>query len=74
MQTIGTCSLCGGPVQIPQMWGGLVPPDPTCAKCGAVAARYGPVIPMRSPQSVEFIGSGAFQDNVHVDLSHKEKA
>lgn len=72
MQTIGTCSLYGGPVQIPQMWGGLVLPDPTCAKCGAVAARaYGPVIPMRSPQSVEFIGSGAFHDNVHVDLIRK---
>ena len=51
MQTIGTCSLCGGPVQIPQMWGGSVPPVPTCARCGSIVARaYGPVIPMRRPQ------------------------
>jgi len=72
MQTIGTCSKCGGPVQVPQMWGGSVPPMPTCARCGAIAERaYGPVIPMRSPQSVEFLGSGAFHDAVHVDLIRK---
>lgn len=72
MQTIGTGSLCGGPVQVPQMLGGSVLPVPTCARCGSIVARaYGPVIQMRSPQSVEFLGSGAFHDNVHVDLIRK---
>jgi hypothetical protein len=45
--TIGTCSNCGGPVQVPHVWYGVVPPTPTCAHCGAVArANHGPVIPM----------------------------
>ena len=47
MQTIGTCGKCGGPVQVPAMWGGSIPPQPKCAGCGAVpAAAYGPVLPM----------------------------
>jgi hypothetical protein len=47
MQTIGTCSKCGGPVQVPEFWGGSVPPRPTCTHCGATAANsYGQVIPM----------------------------
>lgn len=45
---IGTCSLCGGPVTVPQVWHGVIPPTPTCADCGAVKAdMHGPVIPMR---------------------------
>ena len=45
--TIGTCSLCGGPVQIPGIWMGIFPPTPTCGHCGAVAAQtFGPTIPM----------------------------
>ena len=48
--TIGTCSLCGGPVQVPEFWGGCVPPQPTCAHCGAVAKpTYGPTIQMVRP-------------------------
>lgn len=47
MNTIGTCSICGGPVQLPAIWHGVVPPQPTCGGCGAVAASYGPVVPMR---------------------------
>lgn len=45
-RTIGTCSLCAGPVVVPSIcWG--PPPLPTCQKCGAVKAdSYGPVIPM----------------------------
>ncbi len=46
-RTIGTCSVCGGRVTVPDMWGGVVPPSPTCEQCGAVAASHGPVIPMR---------------------------
>lgn len=49
-ETIGTCSLCGGPVVIPTLWWGVVPPTPMCAKCGAVQRQsYGPVIPMERP-------------------------
>jgi len=32
---IGTCSLCGGCVASPSAWGGIVPPVPTCQRCGA---------------------------------------
>lgn len=47
MSTIGTCSNCNGPVQMPDLWGGTVPPVPTCAHCGATAKDpYGPTIPM----------------------------
>jgi len=44
---IGTCSECGGAVAIPDLWGGVIPPTPTCTQCGAVAANHGPVMPMR---------------------------
>jgi hypothetical protein len=44
--TVGTCSICSGPVMIPTLWGSIVPPTPTCNRCGAVAASHGPVIPM----------------------------
>lgn len=46
-RVIGTCGLCGGPVRIPELWGGSVPPVPSCADCGAKKANaYGPVLPM----------------------------
>jgi len=46
--TIGTCSLCGGPVKIARVYMSVIPPTPTCVQCGAVsAAPHGPVIPMR---------------------------
>lgn len=49
MQTIGTCSICGGPVTIPVVWGGVIPPVPTCEHCGATAQNsYGPIIPMQN--------------------------
>lgn len=45
--TIGTCSICSGPVTVPTIWHGVIPPTPTCRKCGAIkAADYGPVIKM----------------------------
>jgi len=45
--TIGTCEACKGPVQVPVVWFGIIPPVPTCGCCGAVAKQsYGPVIPM----------------------------
>jgi hypothetical protein len=44
----GTCSCCGGPVTTPTAWFGVVPPTPTCSRCGAVpVAAFGPVLPMR---------------------------
>ena len=47
-QICGTCSLCGGPVVLPIAWWSVVPPQPTCKECGAVAKTdYGPVIPMQ---------------------------
>lgn len=46
--TIGTCSLCGGAVTVPSLWGGIIPPTPTCSRCGAVPREpHGPVIPMQ---------------------------
>lgn len=46
---IGTCSLCGGAVTVPAIWHGIIPPVPTCAKCGATAKQYGPTIEMERP-------------------------
>lgn len=47
---VGTCSLCNGPVVVPNVWYGTVPPTPTCSSCGAIAAAHGPVIPMVQPR------------------------
>ena len=46
-KTIGTCSICGGRVTVPHIWGGVTPPTPTCEQCGARAASHGPVIEMQ---------------------------
>ena len=46
LTTIGTCSLCGGPVCLPTNWNCVIPAVPTCQRCGAVEATHGPVIPM----------------------------
>ncbi len=35
----GVCSLCRGPVGVPRLWAGTVPPEPTCGKCGAKAVK-----------------------------------
>ena len=46
--TIGTCSLCGGPVKVPGIWHGIIPPTPTCGTCGATAKEnHGPVVEMK---------------------------
>lgn len=47
-RTIGTCSRCGGLVTVPTVWNGVIPPTPTCAYCGAVAASswVGPTLPV----------------------------
>lgn len=55
MVTVGTCGLCGGPVQVPETWGGSMPPTKRCAYCGATAKpNFGPVLPMQPrPQRTE---------------------
>jgi len=50
--TIGTCSICGGAVTVPSVWMGIIAPEPTCERCGAVAASHGPTIPMRRDTQV----------------------
>ena len=43
--TIGTCSLCGGPVKVPSYFYG--DPIPTCSRCGATKRKpHGAVIDM----------------------------
>ena len=52
-KTIGTCSICGGRVTVPHIWGGAIPPTPTCESCGAMAASHGPVIEMQRPTKTD---------------------
>lgn len=44
--TVGTCGKCGGAVMVPTIWYGIIPPDATCQKCGAIAANHGNILPM----------------------------
>lgn len=61
--TIGTCGSCGGPVQVPTAWYGVVPPTPTCARCGAVAREnHGPVVPMQPPAKTRTGGGYVMSD------------
>ncbi len=47
--TVGTCGSCSGPVTVPTIWLGTVPPTPTCEVCGATpVAAHGPVLPMQT--------------------------
>lgn len=44
---VGRCSICGGSVTVPTIWGGVVPPVPTCSSCGAtMQPNYGRTLPM----------------------------
>ena len=46
-KTLGTCSLCGGRVTVPDAWWCLDPPVPTCQQCRArQKPSHGPVIEM----------------------------
>lgn len=51
---VGTCSLCGGPVGVPTIWGSVTPAVPTCLHCRAVKKDngYGPTIDMRPATGV----------------------
>jgi hypothetical protein len=44
---IGRCSLCGGRVTLPELWGGLTEPKGICESCGAVERDRSRVIPMQ---------------------------
>lgn len=45
--TVGTCSICGGRVTLPDFWMGMQPPIPTCTSCGAVKKQpHGAIIEM----------------------------
>jgi hypothetical protein len=47
-RSVGTCSLCGGAVVVPDWYLSTVPPTPRCASCNAVpVAPHGPVVAMR---------------------------
>lgn len=64
MQTIGTCSICNGAVQVPELWGSTIPPVPTCAKCGATRSTpHGQVIDMTpsKPRDVSRNGDVVFR-------------
>jgi hypothetical protein len=42
---VGTCSCCGGCVSCPLVYWSVVPPVPSCERCGArVADDFGPVV------------------------------
>lgn len=44
---VGTCGICGGPVECPDTFLSIYPPTPTCRHCGAVPKQaFGPVIDM----------------------------
>lgn len=47
MTRIGTCSLCGGSVVVPEY---AIHPVPHCDRCGAIAkVPHGPVVEMERP-------------------------
>jgi hypothetical protein len=73
VNTIGTCSKCGGPVQLPQMWGGQIPPIPRCAKCGATAKNpYGPVIETEGGEDHKY-GYSEFTAKKEITIENGEK-
>lgn len=72
-QVIGTCSLCGGPVTVPTVIWSVVPPSPTCQRCGAVQRQsYGPVIPMEKPHQTWTLtwDRSSVSDRITLDDAH----
>jgi hypothetical protein len=61
---VGTCSLCGGRVSVPDRWMSTGAAVPTCEQCGAVPVEtHGPVIPMRPRRAaVTVTGGGSSYD------------
>lgn len=55
---IGTCSRCGGRVGVPRIWSAVIPPVPTCQRCGATRRdSHGPVIDMDEAPQIKTSGS-----------------
>ena len=60
----GTCSICGGAVKTPDLWGGINPPTPSCVSCGAVPVEaHGATIPMKIPARINSVGGDKCQIN-----------
>lgn len=65
-QVIGTCSICRGPVQVPLIWHGVIPPVPACGSCGATKGEdHGPTIQMVPNRTRTTTGTGTIQDAMH---------
>lgn len=57
--TCGTCSICGGAVTVPSIWGAVIPPIPTCQQCGAIPVEtHGPVIKMQPVRRIVVTNTG----------------
>ena len=51
---IGICGNCGGKVALfSGAWFGVVPPKPTCTKCGSVSAQQTIVLPVLPMETFE---------------------
>lgn len=48
-RVVGKCGLCGGRVTVPDFWLSVVPPVPSCERCGAAVddTAFLPTLPMR---------------------------
>lgn len=59
MTIVGTCSLCGGPVAVPNVWYSTLPPRPKCQQCGAKKRPddHGPIIEMEPDENAKPIDS-----------------
>lgn len=73
---IGSCSICGGPVLVHEVWFCTIPDVPTCAKCGATKAdSHGPVIPMApaAPWPTTTLTTGSLPNGSHEPCPTKTK-
>jgi len=53
MQTIGTCSICGGAVMVYEHWGRSTPASVRCSQCGAIPKEpFGKTIPMKGDEDI----------------------
>jgi hypothetical protein len=69
---IGTCSLCGGTVSVPEHWMGVAPPVPCCERCGARAKAQASVIEMEPatfPISTPWLSSFPEHNRKFVEFS-----
>ena len=55
---VGTCGICGGAITVPGVWGGIIPPTPSCTRCRAIPAdAHGPVRQMKLVPAVKITDS-----------------